>query len=113
MLCVLGCWGLWALVSCANQIGTVGALLGRDPEGHLVIRRAPQGLAAANAGLQAGDEVLLIEGQDVRELSEKDVHAVLSGEPGTRVRLTLQRGSEVVRVELVRTAAVKSGLHAR
>lgn len=112
-MCVMGCWGLAALAGCAAQLGTVGALLGRDPEGHLVIRRVPPGLAAANAGLRAGDEVLLIDGQDVRELSEKEVYARLSGEPGTRVRLTLERGDSILRVEVVRTAAVKSGLSGR
>jgi C-terminal processing protease CtpA/Prc len=87
----------------ATQRGTIGARLGRDSEGHVFVREVPEGLGAAEAGVKPGDELLLIDGQDVRELSESRLHTTLSGEEGTRIRLTLQRGNEVVRVTVKRT----------
>jgi carboxyl-terminal processing protease len=88
---------------CGVQRGTIGARLGRDNEGHVVLREVPTGLGAAKAGLKPGDEVLLIAGQDVRELSVERLHAALSGERGSRVPLTVQRGDDVLRVLVERT----------
>jgi C-terminal processing protease CtpA/Prc len=93
---------------CGVQRGTIGARLGRDNEGHVVLREVPKGLGAEKAGLKPGDEVLLIAGQDVRELSAERLHAVLSGERGSRVGLTVQRGNDVLRVEVERTEPKRS-----
>jgi len=114
-LCCLAIRGVAALGivtvmlgACAGNPGTIGARLGRDPEGHVVVRETPHNLGSAKAGLQPGDEVLLIEGQDVRELSEQMLHEALIGELGTRVRLTVQRGDQVLRVVVERTPAPRS-----
>jgi C-terminal processing protease CtpA/Prc len=93
--------------ACAAQRGTIGAVLAQDPDGRLMIREAPPGLAAARAGLRPGDEILLIDGRDVRALDEKQVHAVLSGAVDEPVKLTVVRGEEVLRVTLRRTPARK------
>jgi carboxyl-terminal processing protease len=69
------------------------------------VHEAPKGLAAARAGVEPGDEVLLIDGRDVRAMSPQSVHAALSGEVGDPVRLTLVREGRVIRVRLQRTAA--------
>lgn len=89
---------------CGGARGTIGARLGRDGEGHVVLREVPAELGAGRSGLLPGDEVLLIDGQDVRELSTAKLHAVLSGDLGSRVNLTVRRGDEVVRVTVGRTA---------
>jgi C-terminal processing protease CtpA/Prc len=80
-------------------------MLAQDAEKRLFIREVPPGLAADKAGVQAGDEVLLIDGRDARQMSSKDVHAALSGEVGQPVKLTLIRDGKVVRVRLERTPA--------
>jgi C-terminal processing protease CtpA/Prc len=51
---------------------------------------------------------LLVEGRDVRELSESQLHRALSGEEGSPLRLTVLRGEEVIRVTLIRTKPRKS-----
>src|SRR5262245_4687760 len=90
------------LIGCAGQRGTIGAILGRQPDGRLFVRQVPPELAAGRAGLREGDEILLIDGKDVRMLDERQVHGALSGEVGQPVKLTLQRGSGVLRVTLKR-----------
>ncbi len=97
------------LGGCAAERGTIGAVIGQTPERHLVLREVPSSLAAGKAGLAEGDELLLIEGQDVRELDSNGVHRVLGGEVGAPVKLTLLRGREnrVIRVTLLRTAPPK------
>ena len=80
-------------------------MLGQRTDGKLFVREAPEGLAAAKSGLLPGDEILLIDGMDVRALDEKRLHEVLSGDVGTPVKLTVIRGEAVIRVTLRRTPA--------
>jgi S1-C subfamily serine protease len=93
------------LAACGTQRGTIGAVLGQSPEGELTVREVPNGLAADKAGLKPDDKILLIDGKDVRTLDAKGVHQALSGEVGDKVKLTVVRGEEVIRVTLSRTEA--------
>lgn len=98
------CLALAALLgACGAERGTIGALLAQTPEQRLVLREVPPNLAAGRAGLQPGDELLLIDGRDVRELDERGVHLALAGNVGDPVKLTLLREGRVVRVTLRRT----------
>ena len=98
---------LLLLSACATQRGTIGAVVGQTSDGRLYLREVPEGLAADKGGLRAGDEILLIDGRDVRSLTAKHVHELLSGEVGDPVKLTVVRGEEVLRVTLRRTPARK------
>jgi carboxyl-terminal processing protease len=93
------------LGGCAPEHGTIGALLAQRNDHTLVVREAPEGLAAAKAGVEAGDELLLIDGRDVRGMSPAEVHRALSGEVGQTVKLTLVRADRVLRVTLTRSPA--------
>jgi C-terminal processing protease CtpA/Prc len=91
--------------ACGPSKGTIGAVLARDPAGRLFVRDVPPGLAAARAGLEQGDEILLIDGRDARALGPRGVHQALGGNVGDPVKLTLVRRGEIVRVTLHRTEA--------
>ncbi len=71
----------------------------------MFIRDVPPHLAAAKAGVRSGDELLLVEGQDVRRLGDEDLRRLLSGQVGEEVKLTLSRGAEVLRVTVRRSMA--------
>lgn len=71
------------------------------------MRAVPPGLGAARAGLREGDEVILIEGRDVRPMTEGELHGILSGERGTPVKFTVLRGDAVLRVTVERTPPPK------
>ena len=94
-------------MGCAAERGSIGAVLGQSPDNHLVLREVPPELAAGKAGLQPGDELILIDGRDVRELDERAVHQALGGKIGDPVKLTLLRQGQVIRVTLQRTPATK------
>jgi C-terminal processing protease CtpA/Prc len=98
---------------CAPQRGTIGAILGQGEHGRLFLREVPEGLAASRAGLREGDEILLIDGRDVRLLSTEQVHQALSGDVEEPVKLTVQRNDEVLRVTVLRSEARRRQMSAR
>lgn len=91
------------LSSCAAEEGTIGAMLGQRADGRLFVRDVPPTLAAARGGLQPGDEILLIDGKDVRAMDAAALHRALSGEVSVPVKLTVVRQDAVLRVTLTRT----------
>ncbi len=99
LLVAAGCGG--------STLGSIGAVLGRDPEtGAVHVRDVPKDNAADRAGLLPGDELMFVDGRDVRDLGVADLRKVLRGEPGTRVDLTVLRGGRVVRMRVARSALV-------
>lgn len=91
--------------ACASEEGTIGALLGQRADGRLFVRDVPATLAAARGGLEPGDEILLVDGKDVRTLDSAALHRALSGEVALPVKLTVVRRDAVFRVTLARTPA--------
>ncbi len=89
--------------ACGPSRGTIGAVLAQDADRRLFIREVPPGLAADRAGVREGDEVLLIDGRDARQMTPEAVHGALSGELGEPVKLTLVRDDQVVRARLERS----------
>lgn len=89
--------------ACAPAPGSIGAVLHRDPtSGALTLVEAPAGLGASVAGLEPGDVVLTIDGEHVASMTPELARRRLRGDAGTRVRLTVLRGDEVLHVEVER-----------
>lgn len=66
-------------------------------------------MAAGQANLKPGDEILLIDGLDVRRLDPEQINALLTGDVGSPVKLTVIRQEQVLRVTLKRTEAHRLG----
>ncbi len=80
-----------------GQYGGIGALIHKDSS-YVVISEPYEGFPAFKAGLRAGDKVIEIDGQDVREKSTSDISEFLKGQAGTEVKLKileLKSGKEV------------------
>lgn len=93
-------------VGCGGpRVGSVGAVLSHDTQtGTLVVHEAPEGLAAAEAGLEEGDQVKMIDGLLVDELDSRRIRALLRGPLTSKVTLTVVRGDRVLQVEIERRA---------
>lgn len=61
---------------------------------------------ADDAGLQPGDYIVALDGQDVRGAGADLIDSWLYGEEGSRVRLTVSRGEEQFETEVVRRHVV-------
>ena len=59
---------------------------------------ARDGSPAARAGLQPGDYIRAIDGQSTRDTSVFEGTRLLRGKPGTKVRLTVLRGTPRIRM---------------
>jgi C-terminal processing protease CtpA/Prc len=80
-------------VACGGSAGgSIGAVLGkRHSDGRVYVRDVPAGMTGAEAGLEPGDEIVAIDGRDVRTMSTEDVQGALRGKIGTTVVLTVDR----------------------
>jgi C-terminal processing protease CtpA/Prc len=96
---------LGGITACASETGTLGAVLTERADGRLFVHDTPPGLAAERHGLVPGDEILLIDGRDVRTMSEHELYGALTGDVGATLKLTVVRGDDVFRVTLARTPA--------
>jgi len=84
-------------------MGSIGAVLVQShPDGKVTVRDVPPGLPAAQAGIVPGDEVLFIEGRDVRDMSPDAVHFALEGQVGSVVELTILHRGKIERIPLKR-----------
>lgn len=92
--------------SSAPIVGSIGAVLGRDPDTRDVfVREASEpSPTATGPHLIPGDQLVMVEGVFVRDLSTKELRALLRGAPGSEVAITVARGSEVLRMHIKRTA---------
>jgi C-terminal processing protease CtpA/Prc len=90
-------------LACASARGSIGAVLAQDKsDGRVTVREAPASMTAARAGIEVGDEVLLIDGRDVRSMSAEAIHLALEGDQGTAVALTILRRGKILRISVDR-----------
>ena len=73
-----------------GKYGGVGSLI-RKRGDWVVIAQPYKGTPSDKAGLQIGDKILNIDGEDARGFSTEDVSSRLKGDPGTTVRVTVEK----------------------
>lgn len=86
-----------------GQYGGIGAVIGKRNNKTMILTPY-QGWPADKAGLMVGDELLKVDQTDVTKLNTSDISKLLKGQPGTKVKLTVQKWGEdkAIEVELTR-----------
>jgi carboxyl-terminal processing protease len=73
-----------------GQYGGVGALIQQQGD-KIVVAEPYEGNPAQKAGIKAGDVILEVDGQSVHGKTTSEVSTILKGQPGTNVKLKIQR----------------------
>ncbi|MDO4643944.1 MAG: S41 family peptidase [Cardiobacteriaceae bacterium] len=81
--------------------------------GSMRVVSAIEGSPAARAGIQSGDIIAQVNGQNVSDLSLSETIRLLDGEAGTEVKLIIQRGDSIVEYTLLREVIATSSVSSR
>ncbi len=73
-----------------GQYGGVGALIQKQGD-YVVVVEPYEGKPAQLAGLKAGDKILEVDGKSTIGKSTSDVSTILKGQPGTKVKILIER----------------------
>lgn len=94
--------GLEMMIS--GTYGGIGAIIFKRPGEGVIINEPYQGSPAVKAGLQPGDMILSIDGQDVFDLESAECSERMKGKPGTSVNFKIKkvRSVDTVNVDVVR-----------
>ncbi len=76
-----------------GQYGGIGSMVGTK-NNQVVITEPYEGFPAQKADLRAGDVILEIEGKSTQNKTTTDISKMLKGQPGTQVKLLIQREGE-------------------
>lgn len=90
----------------------IGAVLAVDG-GRLVIGSVVPGSPAQQAGIRSGDVIVSIDGRPADRMSIEQAVEAVRGSVGTKVRLELRRGAELIRVAPVRALLRQPTVYAR
>lgn len=100
-------------VGTRGEFGGLGIEVGLE-DGFVKVIAPIDDTPAQRAGVQSGDTIIRIDDKPVKGLSLSDAVKLMRGEPGTRIQLTIMRGTDQKPLELtieravIQVASVKS-----
>ena len=98
-------------VMTTGKYGGIGSLIRQKGE-WVVIAQPYKGFAADKAGLKIGDKILAVDGADARHLTVEQVSERMKGDPGSTLRLRVERfrDSSTEELEIRRERIAISGV---
>ncbi|MBQ7873594.1 MAG: PDZ domain-containing protein [Oscillospiraceae bacterium] len=89
-----------------NSLGTtvagVGVAVTMDSDGYMLVNKVYDGSTAASAGILAGDLIVKVDDINLTAETFAEAEALLIGDAGTKVTLTVRRNSEDNEMEITR-----------
>ncbi len=92
-----------------GEYAGIGAIISQK-NGGVIINEPYEGMPAAKAGLKAGDQILEIDGKDLRKAPVSKVSENLKGTPGTTLSILIQRPGEA-KPRIVKVIREKITIH--
>ena len=89
--------------SSSGEYCGIGVLISRNTNtGEIVIKRVYSGSPAEEAGLQKGDLITALDGQLLKNMGLEDLSAIVLGEEGTDILVTVLRNGETIDFNITR-----------
>jgi carboxyl-terminal processing protease len=85
-----------------NAYVGIGVTIVVREDGYIDIQKVEPGGPAQEAGIQPGDILVGVEGQDVASMTLEEVKNLVRGKAGTQVQLQLRRGEETLTLNVYR-----------
>ena len=98
-----------------GQFDGVGIEVYMTQDGEVVVSRVMEGQSAEKAGMQSGDVIIGVDGEDVRGQMMSDVASKIRGKSGTEVTVTVLRKStdETLEFTMTRVSVVLESVDSR
>jgi carboxyl-terminal processing protease len=94
-------------VDTSGTFGGLGIEITRTREGFVTVVSPIVGTPAYRAGLMAGDRIVKIDDEILKDPDLNDVVSKLRGEPGTKVTVTVLRGHSTIKQFTIARAVIK------
>lgn len=85
-----------------NSYVGIGVTITVREDGYIEIISVQEGGPAEEAGIQAGDWIVAVEGKDVSSMELEDVKGMIRGVSGTSVKITIRTAGEDRELQVVR-----------
>lgn len=90
------------LTASGAVVSGVGVTVTMDADGYMLINKVYEGSTASSAGIAPGDLIIKVDDINLTAETFSEAEALLVGEAGTKVTLTIRRDSEDNEIELTR-----------
>ncbi len=103
-----------------GKFGGVGVIVSQE-RGRLIVVSPIEDTPAFKAGMKSGDEIIAIDGVDLQKMKNSDAMDRMRGEPGSKLKMTVQRKDvvepltfvlvrEIIKVKSVRSQNLGPGI---
>ena len=96
-------WEEFQADALGNYVG-IGIYMGVDKNNNIVVLAPIEGTPAEKAGLKQGDIIVSVNDENALGLSSDNVSAMIKGEEGTNVKITVLRDTEYIDFNIAREA---------
>lgn len=90
------------LVNVTGDFVGIGVYIYKDKENNLIVLAPMENSPAEEAGIEAGDIILSIDGENCNEMDINVASSKIKGEAGSTVELEIQRGTETLKKTVTR-----------
>ena len=94
-----------------ETISGVGLICSMDSDGYMLVDNVYEGSTAASAGIVPGDLIVKVDDINLTKDNYSQAEALLTGDAGTKVSLTVRRDSEDTEMEITRRVLVPTTVY--
>ncbi len=94
-----------------KTVSGVGISVSMDSDGYMLVENVYESSTAASAGIIPGDLIIKVDDINLTSETYSQAEALLTGEAGTKVTLTVRRDSEDTEIEITRRVLVPTTVY--